>query len=135
MGIIYIYILPSNPERLASALGALLRSYTSPMIFLVMALSASGNLPLLISCVAMALAVLGHGVVLEAWPVSLLMVCHARRLECVKSIDSTVSVYHSLRLVLSRVMRSVAALALSALLFASLWTRRKSSHSSSLQGT
>ena len=43
----------------------------------------------------MALAVMGHGVVLEAWPVSLLMVFHARRLERVKTIDSTVSVHLS----------------------------------------
>ena len=44
----------------------------------------------------MALAVMGHGVVLAAWPVSLLMVCHAHRLEWVKSIDSTVSIHLSL---------------------------------------
>ena len=88
--------LVKSPERLASALVALRRSYTSPMIFLVKALSASGNLPLLISCAAMVLAVMGYGVVLEAWPVSLLMDCHARRMEWVKSIDSTVSVHLSL---------------------------------------
>ena len=62
-------ILPlvKSPERLVSALGALLRSFTSPEVFLVKALSVSGNLPLLISCVAMAFAVMGHGVDLEAW--------------------------------------------------------------------
>ena len=55
-----------SPERLASALGALLRSFTSPEVFLVKALSALGNLPLLISCAAMAFAVMGHSVGLEA---------------------------------------------------------------------
>ena len=33
--------------------------------------------------------VMGHGDVLLARPVSLMMVCHARRLEWVKSIDSS----------------------------------------------
>ena len=132
---ILISPLVKSPKRLVSSLGTLLRSSNSPEIFLVKALSMSGNLPLLISCAAMALAVMGHGIGLEAWPVSLLMVCHARQLEWVKSIDSTVSVHLSLRLVLSRVMRSVSALALSVLLLASLWVRKKSSHSLSQQGT
>ena len=38
---------------------------------------------------------MGHGFGFVFWPVSLLMVCHTRRLEWVKSIDSTVSVYLS----------------------------------------
>ena len=65
-----ILLLVKSSHRLASALGALLRSFTSPEIFLVKALSMSGNLLLLISCTAMTFAVMGHGIGLEAWPVS-----------------------------------------------------------------
>ena len=54
-------------------------------------------------------AVMGHTDSLLARPVSLLMVCHARRLEWVKSIDSTVSVHLALRLLSSLAKRSVAA--------------------------
>ena len=131
----FISSLVNSPERLASTLGALCRSFTLSMVFLVNSLSALRNLPLLISCTAMESAVMGHGFGFVVWPVSLLMVCHARRLEWVKSIDSTVSVHLSLRLVLSHVMSSVAALALSALVLASLWACRSSLHSLSQQGT
>ena len=60
-------------------------------------------------------AVMGHGDGLLARPVSLLMVCHARRLEWVKSIDLTVSVYLSLHLLLILTKMSMAADALSTL--------------------
>ena len=40
-------------------------------------------------------AVIGQGVGLIAWPISLLIVCHTHQLEWVKSIDSTVSVHLS----------------------------------------
>ena len=53
-------------------------------------------------------------------PFSLLMVCHARRLEWVKSIDSTVSVHLSLRLLSSLAKSSVTADTLSALDVASV---------------
>ena len=69
---------------------------------------------------------MGHGFGFVVWPVSLLMVCHTRQLEWVKSIDSTVSVHLSLRLVLSRVMNSVAALVVSALVLTLLWACRSS---------
>ena len=65
----------------------------------------------------------------------MLIVCHARRLELVKSIDSTVSIHLTRLLVFSRVRRSVATVALAVLLFASLLVRRSSSHISSQQGT
>ena len=91
------FILSVNsPDRLASTLGALHRSFTSPMVFLVNSLSALRNLPLLISCAVMKSAVMGHGFGFVVWRVSLLMVCHAHRLEWVKSIDLTVSVHLSL---------------------------------------
>ena len=87
----FISSLVNSPERLASMLGALLMSFTSPMVFLVNSLSTLRNLPLLISCAAMESAVMGHG-----FGFCLLMVCHARGLEWVKSIDSTVLVHLSL---------------------------------------
>ena len=131
----FISPLVSSPERLASTLGTLRWSFTSLMVFLVNSLLALRNLPLLISCTAMESTVMGHGFGFVVWPVSLLMVCHACRLERVKSIDLTVSVHLSLHLVLSYVMSSVAALALSALVLASLWACRSSLHFSSQQGT
>ena len=51
------------------------------------------------------------------------------------SIDSTVSVHLSLRLVLSSVMSFVAALTLSVLVLASLWACMSFLHSLSQQGT
>ena len=66
-----------SPDRLASALGAHRRSFTSPVVFLVNALSATGNQPLLNSWAAMESEVMEHGFSLVAWPVSLLTVCHA----------------------------------------------------------
>ena len=131
----FISSLMNSPERLVSTLGALRRSFTSPMVFLVNSLSVLKNLPLLISCAAMESAVMGHGFGFVVWPVSLLMVYHAHQLEWVKSIDSTVLIHLSLYLVLGSVMSSVAALALSALVLALLWACRSSSHSSSQQGT
>ena len=85
----------------------------------------------------MAFAVIGHGLGFDAWPVSLLMVCHTQRLEWVKSIVSTVAVHLSLSLclVFSLVIRSVAVLAVSTLVLALLGARKKSSHSSSQEGT
>ena len=56
----------------------------------------------------MASAVIGQGVGLVAWPVSLLIVKHARLLEWENSIDSTVSVHLPSLLVFSRSRRSVA---------------------------
>ena len=50
---------------------------------------------MLTSWAAMASAVIGHHVGLVTWPVSLLMVCHARQLEWVKSIDLVISVHLS----------------------------------------
>ena len=77
----FISSLVNSPERLASTLGTLRMSFTSPMVFLVNSLSALRNLPLLISCTAMESAVMGHGFGFVVWPVSLLIVCHAHWLE------------------------------------------------------
>ena len=60
----FISSLVNSPERLESMLGALHRSVTSPMVFLGNSLSALRYLPLLISCVGMESAVMGHGFVL-----------------------------------------------------------------------
>ena len=56
----------NSPERLRSALGALCKLFRSPVVFLVNDLSALGNLQLLISCAAMASAVMGHCVGFDA---------------------------------------------------------------------
>ena len=79
-------------------------------------------------------AVMGHTNNSLSRPVSLLMVCHARWLELVKSINSTISVLLSLRLLSSLVKRSVAADTLSALDIASVWAHSRSSHWSSQYG-
>ena len=60
----FISSLVNSPERLESMLGSLHKSVTSPMVFLGNSLSALRYLPLLISCVAMESAVMGHGLVL-----------------------------------------------------------------------
>ena len=74
----------------------------------------------------MEFAVIGHCAGVVDLPVSLLMVCHARRLECVKSIDSTVSVHLCLRFSFSLQNRSFAAMPLSSLVCASVWEHRLS---------
>ena len=73
-------------------------------------------------------AVIRHTDSLLARLVSLLMVCHARRLEWVKSIDSTVSVHLALRLLSSLAKRSVAADTLSVLDVACVCAHSRSSH-------
>ncbi|KAI4820630.1 hypothetical protein KUCAC02_028602 [Chaenocephalus aceratus] len=87
----------NSPERLESTLAAPEMQDTSRDVSRAKALSASGKRPFFRSWDAMAFAVTGQlwGVVFL--PVSWLMVCHALRLEWVKSIDSTTSVHLALR--------------------------------------
>ena len=84
-----------SDDRLAVAVAAPESEVTSRDVQRAKSLSASVKRPLFSSCEAIAFAVSGHpecGVLL---PVSLFMVCHALRLECVKSTDSTTSVFGS----------------------------------------
>ena len=121
-------------DRLESQPRALCSSWTLVNV-VVKSLFALGKRPLLSSSDAMEFAVIGHCAGVVDLPVSLLMVCHARRLECVKSIYSTVSVHLCLRFSFSLQNRSFAAMPLSSLVCASVWARSRSSHSSSQQGT
>ncbi|KAI9523059.1 hypothetical protein NQZ68_031919 [Dissostichus eleginoides] len=86
-----------SPERLESTLSAPKMEDTSRDVSRAKSLSASRKRPFFRSWDAMASAVTGHlgGVVFL--PVNWLMVCHALRLEWVKSIDSTTSVHLVLR--------------------------------------
>ena len=77
---------------------------------------------------------IGHCVGVVDLHISLLMVCQAQWLECLKLMDSTVSVHLSLRLSLSLVKRLFTALSLASLVSASLWMRSRSSHSPSQHG-
>ena len=69
----------------------------------------------------MEFAVMGHCAGVVDLPVSLFRVCHPHRLECVKTIDSSVSVHHSLRFSFNLRNRSSAALSLSSPVCASVW--------------
>ena len=75
-----------SDDRLASAVAALESEVTSLDVQHSNALSASGKRPLFRSCEAMAFAVTGHLECVMLLPVSLCMVCHALRLECVKRL-------------------------------------------------
>ena len=63
-----------------------------------------------------------------AQPISLLIICHARQLEWVKSIDSIVSVHLFLRFLLSLVKNFVVADAFFVLDVAFVWICSRSSH-------
>ena len=84
-------------DRLESHPGALNSSWTLADVVRVKSLSALGKRPLLSRSDAMEFAVMGHCAGAVDLPVSLFRVCHPRRLECVKSIDSTVSIHRCLR--------------------------------------
>ena len=81
-----------SDDRLASAVAALESEVTSREVQHAKFLSASGKRALFRSCEAIAFAVTGHLECVVLLPVSLCMVCHALRLECVKSTDSTTSI-------------------------------------------
>ena len=91
-----------SDDRLALAVAALESEVTSCDVQRAKSLSASGKRPLFRSCEAIAFAVTGHLECIVLMPVGLFMVCHAFRLECVKSTDSTTSVHLALRTSSSR---------------------------------
>ena len=72
-----------SDDRLASAVTVLESEATSRDVHRAKSLSASGKRSLLRSCEALAFAVTGHLECVVLLPVSLFMVCHALRLECV----------------------------------------------------
>ena len=86
-----------SDDMLASAVAALESEVTSRDVQRPKSLSASGKRPLFSSCEAIACAVTGHLECVALLPVSLFMVFHALRLECVKSTYSTTSVHLALR--------------------------------------
>ena len=79
--VFYSYVHISVVKSLERALGTVRWFLTLDMIFFVKSLSAPGNLPLLMSCIAMEFAKMGHGVDWIARPVNLLMICRAHQLE------------------------------------------------------
>ena len=86
-----IYCAVKLVDRLESHPGALSSSWTLADVVRVKSLSALGKQPLLSRSDAMEFAVMGHCAGAVDLPVSLFRVCHPRRLECVKSIDSIVA--------------------------------------------
>ena len=74
-----------SDDSLASAVAALESEVTSRDVQRAKSLPASGKRPLFRSCEAMAFVVTGHLECIVLLAVSLFMVCHALRLECVKS--------------------------------------------------
>ena len=75
-----------SDDMLASEVAALECEVTYRDVQRAKSLSASGKRPLFRSCEAMAISVTGHIVCVVLLPVSLFIVCHALRLECVKSL-------------------------------------------------
>ena len=118
-----------SPERLASALAALERENTSHEVSRGKFLSESRKQPFFRSWEAMASAVTGHLRGMVFLPESRLMVCHAFRLEWVKSIDSTTSVHLVLRVSSSFCSRVVAVASLSSLELACWCWRSRQLHS------
>ena len=114
-----------SDDRLASAVAALESEMTSRDVPRAKSLSASGKRPLFRSCEAIAFAVTGHLECVVLLPVSLFMVCHALRLECVKSTDSTTSVHLALRTSSSLCSSAVAVVSMSSLVVACWCSRRR----------
>ena len=79
------YSTVKSYDRLASAAAALESEVTSHDVQRAKSLSAYGKRPLFRSCEAMAFAVTGHLECVVLLPDSLFLICHALRLECVKS--------------------------------------------------
>ena len=93
-----------------------------------------GKRPFCTSCAAMELAVTGHFPVCNVdLPVSLFSVCHALRLEWVKSIDDTVS-FHLCRRFSSKTLSSDAAVDADSVFSESICSLYSYSHSSSQHG-
>ena len=114
-----------SDDRLASTMTALESEVTSRDVQRAKSLSASGKRPLYGRCEAMSVAVTGHLECVVLLPVSLFMVCHALRLECVKSTDSTTSVHLALRTSSSLWSSAVAVVSMSSLVVACWCSRRR----------
>ena len=110
-------------DMLTSAVAALENEVTSCDVQRAKSLSAYGKRPLFRSCKTMVCAVTRHleCVVL----VSLFMVYHALRLECVKFTDSTTSVHLALRNSSSLWSSAVAVVSMSFLVVACCCTRMR----------
>ena len=102
--------------RPRSADGVLLTSFSLLLTAREKSLSGEVYLPLLMRMRAISSGVTGQVFFLEVLPVSLLIVCHAFRLECVKSMLSTTSLQLALR-VASRCDFSSAAASVAASAF------------------
>ena len=74
---------------------------------------------------AIAFAVIGHPKCVVFLPVSLFMICHALRLECVKSTYFTTSVHLAMRTSSSFWSSDVAVVSMSSLVVACWCSRRK----------
>ena len=124
----------TSDDRLASAVAALESEVTSRDVQRAKSMSAYGKRPLFRSCEAIAFAVTGHLECAVLLPVSLFMVCHALRLECVKSTDSTTSVHLALRTSSSLWSSAVAVVSMSSLVVACWCSLRRWLHLSSHPG-
>ena len=85
-----------SDDSMALAVAALESEVTSSDDQRAKSLSASGKRPLFRSCEAVAFAVTGQIECVVLLPVSLFIVCHALRLEYVKSTNSTTSAHLAL---------------------------------------
>ena len=93
-----------------------------------------GKRPFCTSCAAMELAVTGHFPFFNVdLPVSLFSVCHALRLECVKSIDDTVS-FHLCRRFSPKTLSNDVAVDADSVFSESICSLYSCSHSSSQHG-
>ena len=119
------YSTVKSDDRLASALAAVESEVTSRDIQRAKCLSASGKRPLFSSCEAIAFAVTGHLECVVLLPVSMFTVCHALRLECVKSTDSTTSVHLALRISSSLWSSAVPVVSMSSFVVACWCSRRR----------
>ena len=121
----FVYCKVGRQVGLESAVAALEREVTSRDVQRAKSLSASGKRPLFRSCEAIALAVTGHLECVVLLPVSLFMVYHALRLECVKSTDSTTSFHLALRTSSSIWSSAVAVVSMSSLVVTCWCSRRR----------
>ena len=114
-----------SDDRLASAVAAPESEVTTRDVQRAKSLSASGKRPLFRSCEAISFALTGHLECVVLLPVSLFVVCHAVRLECVKSTDSTTTVHLALRTSFSLWSSAVAVVSMSSLVVACWCSRRR----------
>ena len=113
----------NSDDRLASAVAALEREVTSRDVQRVKSSVCIWEASV-IQKLRVAFAVTGHLECVVLLPVSLFMVCHALRLECVKSTDSTTSVHLALRTSSNFWSSAVAVVSMSSLVVACWCSRR-----------